>query len=140
MDMYLALAFAGIVELLIRGHASARWSKAGLTQALLGVGSAVLAIVSLYFGIEALVPLGLLGFLLAFFIYFGRVGWRTFTVNPFGAGRAPAVFWGGLWFPVYIVLFVVLVFAYFVPGEDIPHALGIAFVNATFVGMAYVSH
>lgn len=136
MDMYLALAFGAIVELFVRKDDTARWSKTGMTQMVLGVLSAFVVWVSLFFGIMQLAPVGLLLFLASFGFFFGRMGWRTFTRNPLDDGRSAGLFFGGLFFPVYIFLFVYLVFAFFIPGNPLPHALEVLFVHATFIGMA----
>lgn len=136
MDMYLALAFAAIAELLLRGDHGSRWTRPGMTQAVLGVAGGLLAIVALFVGIGPLVPIAMLAFLVGFGFYMVRTGWRAFTVNPASRGRSAALFWGGLAFPVYIVLFAVFVLVYFVPEKPIPHALEVTFAHVTFVGMA----
>lgn len=134
MDMYLALAFAGLVELQLRPDDARRWTKPGLTQMILGIGGGFVASMALYTGLGMIIPLALLAFLVGFGFYLVRIGWRTFTVNPFAKGRAPALFWGGLAYPAYILLFVLLVFQYFIPGVEPPHALLIVFLHVTFIG------
>lgn len=136
MDMYLALAFAAIIEAAVFGAGQGRRSWAGITQGTLGVVSAFAVSVSLFLGIAPLAPVSLLLFLVAFGFYFARVGWRTFTVNPFKRGTDPGVFWSGLFFPVYVGLFVFLVFTYFIPGDDPPHELLVSFQHITFIGVA----
>lgn len=133
MDMYLALAFGAIVELLLVKGADRRWSKAGMTQAVLGVTSGFLASISLFLGLGALVPVALLLFLVAFGFYMGRIGWRIFTLDP---TRRPALWWGGVFLPVYVALFVYLVAAYYSKGDLPPHTLEVVFAHVTFVGMA----
>lgn len=136
MDMYLALAFAGIVELLVRPDDARRWTKPGLTQVVLGAAGGFGASLALFTGVMELVGPAFLAFLVGFGFYMVRTGWRTFRVNPFAKGTAPATFWGGLAYPIYILGFVYLVFKYFIPEEDVPHALFIAFIHVTFIGAA----
>lgn len=136
MDMYLALAFAGLVELMLHPGDRAPWTKSGMAQMILGVFGAFVISGALYVGAAAIIPLALLSFLATFVVYVVRIGWRTFHTNPFGPGTAVSLFFGGLWFPVYIGLFVFLVAAYFVPGKAPPEALLVAFVHITFVGTA----
>ena len=136
MDMYLALAFGAIVELLVlREHG--RWTKPGLAQVVLGVVSGFLTSFGLFVGIvEPLAPPALLMFLVAFVFYFARVGRRAVMTNPLAGGRAVPTFWGGLFFPAYVLLFVALVALFFIPGKAPPHALEVAFVHTIFIGMA----
>ncbi len=136
MEMYLALAFGAFVEVMRRRDPKARWRWPGLTQGLLGIVAAFTVAIALFVGIAPLVPISLLLFLIAFGFYMVRVGWRTFTVNPAHDGRSPAIFWGGLYFPLYIGLFVTLVMVYFIPEKEIPRALGVTFAHVVFVGMA----
>lgn len=133
MDMYLALAFAAVAEMLLVDDRTRRWSKPGMTQAVLGVTSGFVASLSLFAGIGPLVPVALLLFLVAFGFYVGRVGWRVFTRNPL---RRPALWWGGVALPVYVLLFVYLVAVYFSQDELPPHLLEVVFVHTTFVAMA----
>lgn len=136
MDMYISLAFAAMLELLLlRGVASTRWSKAGMAQMVLAVVAALAISVGLFIGIEPLAPVALLLFLASFGVYFGRIGWRTFTQNPGRPGANAGVFFGGLFFPAYVGLFVFLVFQYFIPGDDPPHELLVLFQHVTFVGV-----
>lgn len=136
MDMYLALAFGAIVELLVlKQHA--RWTRPGLAQMVLGVVSGFLTSFGLFTGIvEPLAPPALLMFLVAFGFFFARVGWRAVATNPLAGGRAVPTFWGGLFFPAYVLLFVALVALFFIPGNAIPHPLEVAFVHTIFIGMA----
>lgn len=136
MDMYLALAFAGLIELVVRPEGASRWSRWGMTQMVLGVAAGVLIVAALYGGVEPLIPLATLAFLASFAIYLARMGWRPFTGKPLSESRSTAIAWGGLAFPVYIGLFVFLVFAYFVPGNVPPHALLVTFTHVTFIGLA----
>lgn len=136
MEMYLGLAFAGLVELLVRNNDAARWTKPGLWQTILGVAGGFIGSFSLYVGVPQASGIALLAFLVSFGFYFGRVGWRTFTINPFQAGRAPALFWAGLFYPIYILMFIYLVAVYFIPGraDELPHWLGIIFAHLAFIG------
>lgn len=136
MDMYLALAFGAIVELLVlKEHG--RWTRPGMAQATLGVVSGFLTSFGLFTGIvEPLAPPALLMFLVAFGFFFARVGWRAVATNPLAGGRNVPVFWGGLFFPAYILLFVTMVAVFFIPGKAAPHALEVAFVHIIFIGMA----
>ncbi len=136
MDMYLALVLAALVEFFVRPDDDARWSGWGMAQMGLGVAGGVAILAALYTGLEPLIPLATVAFLSSVAIYLVRMGWRPFTRNPFRSGRSAAVAWGGLAFPVYIAMFVGLVFLYFVPGRALPHALGVAFTHVTFVGAA----
>lgn len=134
MEMYLGLAFAGLAELLVGRNWEQRWTKAGMTQMVLSVVGGYLGSIALYANIGPLIPLGLLLYLVSFGIYFARIGWRTFTVNPFKPGRAAAIFWGGLAYPFNIILFVILVALFFVPGNPLPHDLGVIFAHVSFIG------
>jgi hypothetical protein len=136
MDMYLILAFAGMIELMLAPAQPQRWTKSGLAQMVLGIVAAFIISGALYAGLGQIIPLSLLCYLVSFGFYMARTGWRTFRINPFGPGPAAAQFWGGLSLPAYIVLFVVFVVVYFVPGVDPPHALLILFAHLGFVGMA----
>lgn len=133
MDMYLALAFAAVVELLLLRGQPARWRWTGMTQMVLGATSGFVASLALYLGLGMLVPVALLLFLASFGFYLGRVGWRVFRLNP---TKRPGLWWGGVAFPVYIGLFVYLVAAYFSQGNAPPHLLEVVFVHTTFVAMA----
>jgi hypothetical protein len=136
MDMYLALAFGAIVELLVVQQPG-RWTRPGMAQMVLGVVSGFLTSFGLYTGfVMPLAPLAMLLFLVAFGFYFARVGWRAIATNPLASGRAVPTFWGGLFFPVYIVFFVAAVALFFIPGEPMPHAVGVALVHVIFIGMA----
>ena len=136
MDMYLALAFGAIVEILVVTQ-PVRWTRPGAAQMVLGVVSGFLTTLGLFTGFAMqLAPPALLLFLVAFGFYFARVGWRAVATNPLAGGRAVPIFWGGLFFPAYILFFVAMVALFFVPGNAVPHALGVAFVHVTFVGMA----
>ncbi len=132
MDMYLALAFGAIAELLLRGDSS-RWSKPAMAQMILGVTSGFVVSLALFVGIGALIPVGMLLFLVSFGFYFARTGWRVF---PMGPRSRPALWWGGVAFPFYIGLFVYAVMAYFSQGKIPPPVLAIVFVHTTFVAMA----
>ncbi len=133
MDMYLALAFAAIAEKWLGGAGQpTKWLKA---QVGLGVLSGFGAAVALFFGIEPLIPLSLLLLLVSFIIYFVRIGWRAFTHGAANGVQAATMF-GGVFFPVYIGLFVYLVAAYHSQGLLPPHGLSVAFAHVTFVGMA----
>lgn len=136
MDMYLALAFGAIVELLVlKEHG--RWTRPGMTQMGLGVVSGFLTSLGLYTGfVMPLAPLAMLMFLAAFGFFVARVGWRAIATNPLAGGRAVPTFWGGLFFPVYIVFFVAAVALFFIPGNPMPHAVGVALVHVIFIGMA----
>jgi hypothetical protein len=136
MDMYLLLAFAGIVEFLVRPAEAVRWSRPGLIQVILGVLGAFIAVIALFGGVEAVTPFGLLCFLLSFAIYFARVGWRPFRLNPLAPGGNAPTFLGALFLPAYVIMFVYFVVRYFIPGELPPHWLEIIFVHVVFVGMA----
>ena len=133
MDMYLALAFGAVVELLLLGDPGRRWSRPGMTQMVLGVTSGFVASLALFAGLGALVPVALLLFLAAFGFYLGRVGWRVFARNPV---PRPALWWGGVAFPAYVLLFVYLVAAYYSQGELPPHRLEVVFAHTTFVALA----
>ncbi|HLE48150.1 MAG TPA: hypothetical protein VI818_07635 [Candidatus Thermoplasmatota archaeon] len=136
MDMYLGLALAAMVELMIAPAASQRWTKPGLAQTILGVLGAFIISLALFVGVPQIIPLSLLCYLVGFGFYFGRVGWRTFKVNPFAPGPAAAQFWGGLSFPAYVITFVLVVALYFVPGVPPPHAVLIFFAHLGFIGFA----
>ncbi len=136
MDMYLVLAFAGMVELMLATGAPRKWTKPGLAQVVLAVLAAFIISGALYAGLGQIIPLSMLCYLISFGFYMSRIGWRTFRINPFGPGPAAAQFWGGLSLPAYIILFVVFVVVYFVPGVEPPHALLILFAHLGFIGMA----
>lgn len=136
MDMYLALAFGAIVELLVVQQPG-RWTRPAMAQTVLGVASGVITSLGLYTGfVMPLAPIAMLLFLAAFGFYIARVGWRAIATNPMGGGRAVPTFWGGLFFPAYILFFVAMVAIYFIPGKEVPHALEVAFVHTIFIGMA----
>jgi hypothetical protein len=137
MDMYLALALAAMLEILVLGAGEARrWSKPGLLQMLAGVVGGFAVSAGLFLGIEPLAPVALLLFLIGFGFFFVRVGWRAIAQNPYRTGTTPGVFWAGLSFPLYVAGFVFLVFKYFIPGDDPPHDLEVAFLHITFIGLA----
>lgn len=136
MDMYLALAFGAVVELLVVKQPG-RWTRPGVAQMVLGVTSGFLTSLGLFTGLAMqLAPPALLLFLVAFGFFIVRVGWRAIATNPLAGGRAVPTFWGGLFFPAYILFFVTMVAGFFIPGKAVPHALGVAFVHTIFVGMA----
>lgn len=135
MDMYIALALAALIEGALRTDAT-RWSKPGLFQMLAGVLGGFAVSTGLFLGIEPLAPVALLLFLIGFGFYFVRIGWRAIAQNPFRRGSAPGLFFAGLSFPLYVAGFVLLVFKYFIPGEDPPHDLVVAFQHVTFIGLA----
>jgi hypothetical protein len=136
MDMYLALAFGAVVELLVVKEHGPR-TRAGITQMVLGVVSGFLTSMALFTGLSMqLAPPALLLFVVAFGFYFARVGWRAIATNPLAGGRAIPTFFGGLFFPVYIVAFVAAVALFFIPGNPLPHALGVALIHVIFIGMA----
>jgi len=104
---------------------------------VLGVVSGFLTSLALFTGLTMpLAPIALLLYLVAFGFYIVRVGWRAIATNPMAGGRAVPTFWGGLFFPAYIMFFVTMVALFFIPGNEVPHALGVAFVHTTFIGMA----
>ncbi|MEA3165476.1 MAG: hypothetical protein QOJ26_333 [Thermoplasmata archaeon] len=136
MDMYLALAFGAIVELLVTG-AAVRRTRTGIAQMVLGVVSGFLTSFGLFTGfVMPTAPIALLMFLVAFGFYVVRVGWRAIATNPFTGGRAVPTFFGGLFFPVYVVFFVAAVMLFFIPGNAMPHAVGVALIHVIFIGMA----
>lgn len=136
MDMYLALAFAGFVELFLRKDDHERWTRPGMWQMVLGVAAAFVISGGLFAGFPMVAPLALVLFVASFAIYLVRVGWRAFVLNPLAKGQNAAVFFGGVFFPIYIVMFVVFVPLYFIPGELPPHWLLVAFAHIAFVGAA----
>lgn len=136
MDVYLALAFTGFVELMARPEDGQRWSRWGMTQMVLGVAGGLMAAAGLFAGIGPLIPLGTLSLVLSFVVYLVRMGWRPFTASPFSDARAAALSWGSLALPVYIGLFVFLVAKYFSVGATPPHALLVTFTHVTFIGVA----
>lgn len=129
MDMYIALAFAGIVEAFLLPSVAARWPAK--VQAVVFTLSGLITAGALLAGMPQLAPVAFLLFLTGFGFYMVRVGWRTFT-QP----SAPGLFWGGLFLPVYVLLFTALVFMYFIPEKPLPHALEVSFMHITFIGMA----
>ncbi len=134
MDMYLALAFAAFLELFLRKDDHARWTRPGMWQMVLGVAAAFLVAAGTFFGVFQIAPLALGLFLASLVIYMIRIGWRAFVTNPASGGRSAAVFFGGIFFPVYVLLFVLFVFVFFIPERPIPHWLGVLFMHTTFVG------
>lgn len=131
MDMYLALAFAAVVEVLVLPGA-VRWRWPGMTQMVMGTLSGVITSFAILLDMIHLAPLAFLLFLGAFGLFLARAGWRAFQ----HAKDMPGLFWGGLAFPVYVFLFTFLVFAYFIPNNPVPHAVEVTFVHVTFIGMA----
>lgn len=136
MDMYLALAFAGFVELFLRKDDHERWTRPGMWQMVLGVVAGFVISGGLAAGFPMVAPLALALFVASFIIYLVRVGWRAFALNPAARGQKAAVFFGGAFFPIYIVMFVVFVPLYFIPGDTPPHWLLVAFTHIGFVGAA----
>lgn len=134
MDPYLFLAFAGVVEFLVRPDPAARRRWPGLLQAGLWIASAAAILIGLLAGIEALAGLTSLLLLVGLIVYLVRIGWRTFTVNPFRSGRAPALFWGGFWFPAYLLMFIAAI-PLFIAGR-VPTWLYVVLAHTFFVGMA----
>lgn len=133
MDMYLVLAFAAILEILLVQGPAKRWRWPGMTQTVLGVLAGFTASLALFLGIGPLIPAALLLLLGSFAFYLVRIGWRVVTVNPAGGGADPALFFGGIGFPIYVGLFVYLIATYFAPGNPLPHVLGVVFTHTTFV-------
>jgi len=128
MDAYLLLSSATIVELFLRKDSSQRWTRAGLALAIIwGIAGLPLA--------EALAPLLLVGLI----IYVARMGWRAFTVNPFGAGARRWVFFGNIWMIFWGGLFVWAIYYILVVQEGdfnaIPPWLAAVFVHSAFIGM-----
>lgn len=133
MDMYISLGFAAIAERLLGGTGVAsRWAK---TQVALGVLSAFVISGALFTATEPLIPVALLLFLVSFIIFFVRIGHKAFAHKPTDGVRTATLF-GGVFFPLYIGMFVFLVAKYFSQGLDAPHELVVAFQHVTFVGMA----
>lgn len=134
MDMYIALAFAALAELLLLDGKPTRRSRAAVWQAVLGVLAAAIVLVGLFVGIEPAPGIAFLLFVSAFVIFMVRVGWRAFRQKPTGP-EGPAVPVAVLSFIAYVILFTLLVFAYFLAGKDPPHALMVTFQHVTFIGM-----
>lgn len=134
MEMYLGLAFAALLEFLVGGTVSRRWTRPAMAQASLAVAGAVIGSAALYANLGQLVPLSLGLYLVSFGFYFARVGWRSLRLNPMRPGRNAAVFWAGLAYPVYVLAFVYLVAVYFVPDKPVPHAFEVIFVHTAFIG------
>lgn len=132
MDMYLALAFAAVVEGLVRPGAG-RWSRPGMAQAALGVAGGFVASIGFFFNVGPAAPIALLLFLVAFGFYIVRVGWRPIVA---GWVDTPGRSWGALFFPVYVIAFIALVAMYYSQSKFPPHAIGVAFVHVTFIGVA----
>ncbi len=133
MDMYISLGFAAIAERLLGGAGVlTRWAKA---QAAIGALSAFVISAALFTGIEPLIPVALLLFLVSFVIFFVRIGRRGFR-HGFGDGTRAATTFGTVFFPVYILVFVFLVATYFSQGLEPPQAWLVLFPHVTFVGMA----
>lgn len=134
MDMYIALAFAALAELLLRKGDHPRRSKAAVWQASLGVVAAVVILVGLFVGVEPAPGIAFLLFVAAFVIFMVRVGWRALLHKPTGP-EGPALPVAALSFVVYVVVFTLLVFKYFLADKDPPTALLVTFQHVTFVGL-----
>lgn len=134
MDMYIALAFAALLEALVRKGPATRRSKAAIWQTVLGVVAAAVILVGLYVGIEPAPGIAFLLFIAAFVIFMVRVGGRALLRRP-GGPEGPAVTFAVLSFIVYVVLFTLLVFKYFLADKDPPTALLVAFQHITFIGL-----
>jgi hypothetical protein len=135
MDSYLLLAFAGVLELLLRPGAQARRRWPGLTQAALWVLSGVAILAGLLLGITPLAGVSALTLLVGLIFYLARIGWRSFRVNPFRPGHAAGLFWGGFWFPAYVLMFIAAI-PLFIAGTPLPAWFGVVFAHTFFIGAA----
>lgn len=135
MDTYLFLVASAIVEWSTRKEA-ARWTWAGLLQALLWmVGAAIVPIAFFLNIVEQVLPVFGLMLLLGMVIFLFRFAWRALINLPIGGGEKPWVFFGTLWLIIYMGLFLYAVVGTGGDFSVIPPWYFALFAHAGFVGM-----
>lgn len=135
MDTYLFLVASAIVEWSTRKEA-ARWTWAGLLQALLWmVGAAIVPIAFFLNIVEQVLPVFGLMLLLGMVIFLFRFAWRALINLPIGGGVKPWVFFGTLWLIIYMGLFLYAVVGTGGDFSVIPPWYFALFAHAGFVGM-----
>lgn len=133
MDTYLFLVAAAIIEWFTRKDARARWTVAGLIQAVAwSVGAALVPIAFFTGAIEQLLPVFLLLLLIGMVIFLVRMAWRAVVAGPLAEGGRSWAFFGTLWLVVFFIGFIVLVMSMDSPPPD---WFPVIWVHSGFVGM-----
>lgn len=137
VETYLLLVATGIVEWLGLNETSGRWTRAGVTQAIVGgvaglVGPLTLLLLAVGLPEETVAVISLvslLGFLLFTGIFLVRIGHHALRTNPFRPGVGSWVFFGTLWLVTYVLSFFVS------PAIGSPDWLTILTLHSLFVGV-----
>lgn len=133
MDAYLYLVLAGMLSMLLRPADGPARTKSGIGAAIAWGVAGLATWGGLFLGIEALLPVGTVALVVGLVFYLVAVGWRTFATNPFRGGSNPSVFWGGLFLPVSLIIFLI-VLPKLIAGDPIDHGLLISWTHIGFVG------
>ncbi|MDX1600439.1 MAG: hypothetical protein R3191_02880 [Anaerolineales bacterium] len=133
MDTYLFLLAAAIIEWFTRQDAKARWTIAGLIQAVAwSVGASLVPIAFFTGAIDQLLPIFLLLLVLGILIFLVRMGWRAVAAGPMAKGGRAWAFFGSIWLVVFFIGFIVLVTSMDSPPPD---WFGTVWTHSGFVGM-----
>ncbi|MCJ2531483.1 MAG: hypothetical protein LN413_04115 [Candidatus Thermoplasmatota archaeon] len=136
MDTYLFLAAAAIVEGFVRKDPNARWTRAGLVQALSWIIAALLVPIFIVFTLpqEVILVFVILLFL-GLGLFLARMGGLALTKNPLRADPTAWSFYGTIWLIVFLILFAYAAFVLLPNPELSPSWFGTIFVHSAFVGM-----
>lgn len=133
MDTYLFLVAAAVIEWFTRKDARARWTVAGLIQAVAWSVGATLVPIAFFTGaLDQLLPIFLLLLLLGILIFLVRMGWRAVVAGPMGQGGRAWTFFGTIWLVVFFIGFIILVMSMDSPPPD---WFPVVWVHSGFVGM-----
>lgn len=105
MLFYILLLVSAIVEWTVQSSLDAEWSRPGLGQALAAVVGGLVPAIAIPFGLEPLMPIMLLGLLVFFLLFLGRVGWTALSSGPLGAGIPAWTFFGTAWLVPVVLVF-----------------------------------
>ena len=135
MDTYLFLIASAVIEWITMGDTGKRWTVFGLIQAVAWVIAAALVPIAYFLNmLEQILPVFGLLLLVALIVFLARTAWRTIRTGPAGSPARSWIFFGTLWFLVYIGFFFYVIGT----GADftaLPAWFGAVFAHTAFVGM-----
>jgi len=135
MDTYLFLIASAVIEWITLGDTGKRWTILGLIQAVAWVIAAALVPIAYFLNmLEQILPVFGLLLLVALIVFLARTAWRTIRTGPAGSPARSWIFFGTLWFLVYIGFFFYVIGT----GADfmaLPAWFGAVFAHTAFVGM-----
>ena len=135
MDTYLFLIASAVIEWITLGDTGKRWTVFGLIQAVAWVIAAALVPIAYFLNmLEQILPVFGLLLLVALIVFLARTAWRTIRTGPAGSPARSWIFFGTLWFLVYIGFFFYVIGT----GADftaLPAWFGAVFAHTAFVGM-----